>query len=309
MAGLTLAFGPARATRKRGRGFLRRLTGNTSGWVTCALLVVLFVAGFGASWIVPYNPSAQDLVVALHTPSLNPANGHVHLLGTDKLGRDVLSRVLVGLRVSLSVAFAVVPLSAAVGVAMGVLSGYMGGHADLALMRVVDAQMAIPALLLMIAVIAALGPGLVQIVGVLAIAGWPIYARVIRSEVIGLRQREFVAAATAVGVPNRRIMIRHVAPNVLPTVIVLATLQLPIVIVSEAALSFLGLGIQPPTPSLGQMLAEAQDVIWQAWWLPVIPGAMISIVVLVFNLLGDRVRDILDPRLRGIAYTQPRLGR
>ena len=309
MAGLTLAFAPARRTRSRGRGFLRRLAGDPAGRIVCALLILLFAAGFGASWIVPYNTSAEDLVAALHTPSLSAANGHVHPLGTDKLGRDVLSRVLVGLRVSLSVAFAVVPLSTALGVGMGLLSGYAGGRTDLALMRVVDAQMAIPALLLMIAVIAALGPGLAQIVAVLAVAGWPVYARVIRSEVLALRRREFVAAATAVGVPSARIMVRHVAPNVLPTTIVLATLQLPIVIVSEAALSFLGLGIQPPTPSLGQMLAEAQDVIWQAWWLPVIPGAMISIVVLVFNLLGDRVRDILDPRLRGIAYTQPHLGR
>jgi len=300
MDGLTLAFEPARPTRSGARGFLRRLTAGASGWIAAALLCLLFAAGFGASWVVPYNPASQDLGAALSPPSLAAVNGHVHPLGTDKLGRDVLSRLLIGLRVSLLVSFAVVPLSTALGVVIGILSGYAGGRTDLALMRVVDAQMAIPALLLMIAVVAALGPGLLQIIVVLVIAGWTAYARVIRSEVLALRQREFVAAATAVGARGGRVLARHVVPNVLPTVIVLATLQAPVVIVSEAALSFLGLGIQPPTPSLGQMLAEAQEVIWQAWWLPAIPGVMISLVVLVFNLMGDRVRDILDPRLRGV---------
>jgi peptide/nickel transport system permease protein len=267
-----------------------------------ALLGIVTLAAFGASWIPPYDPAAQDLSVTIHPPSLTSLRGNVHLLGTDKLGRDILSRLLVGLRISLLVAVAVVPLSMLVGLAMGAVAGYRSGWLDLALMRVVDAQLAIPTLLLMVAVVAALGSGLVQIVMVLAIVGWPTYARVVRAEVVSLGGREFVAAARAIGAPDARILTRHVLPNVLPTVLVLATLQLPVVIILEATLSFLGLGIQPPTPSLGQMLGESQEVVWQAWWMPTIPGVAITLVVLAFNLVGDRLRDVLDPRLRGLGH-------
>jgi peptide/nickel transport system permease protein len=149
-------------------------------------------------------------------------------------------------------------------------------------------------------VVAVLGSGLLQIVAVLVIAGWPGYARVVRAEVLSLREREFAAAARAVGASDVRILAQHVLPNVLPTVLVLATLHLPVVIVLEAALSFLGLGIQPPTPSLGQMVGYSQGLVWQAWWMPTIPGLAITVVVLAFNLLGDRLRDVLDPRLRGL---------
>jgi len=265
-----------------------------------ALLAVLTAAAFGWSWVTPYDPAAQDLSVTVHPPSLTPIRGNVHLLGTDQLGRDILSRLLVGLRISLLVALAVVPLSVLLGLVMGMVTGYRGGWLDLALMRVVDAQLAIPTLLLMVAVVAVLGSGLLQIVMVLVIAGWPTYARVVRAEVLALREREFVAAARAVGASDARILARHVLHNVLPTVLVLATLQLPVVIVLEAALSFLGLGIQPPTPSLGQMLGHSQEVVWRAWWMPTIPGVAITLLVLAFNLMGDRLRDVLDPRLRGL---------
>jgi len=224
----------------------------------------------------------------------------VHLLGTDQLGRDVLSRLLVGLRISLLLAFAVVPMSMLLGMAVGIVTGYYGGQLDLVLMRAVDAQLAIPTLLLMVAVVAALGSGLVQIFLTLVIAGWPTYTLILRSEVLSLRGQEFLSAATAVGTADSRILLRHVLPNVVPVAIVLATLQLPTVILWEASLSFLGLGIQPPTPSLGEMLGHSQEVVWQAWWMPVIPGAAITLVVLGFNLIGDRLRDVLDPRLRGL---------
>lgn len=263
------------------------------------LLGVVVVAAFGLSWAPPYDPSAQDLSLTLHPPSLTPVRGQLHPLGMDKLGRDILSRVVVGLRISLLVGLAVVPLSAAVGLVAGLVTGFRRGWLDLILMRVVDTQLAIPTLLLMIAVVAVLGTGLAQIILVLAIAGWPTYARVIRAEVLALAEREFVMAARAAGAPERLILLRHVLPNVLPTTLVLATLQLPVVIIWEAALSFLGLGIQPPTPSLGQMLGESQEVVWQAWWMPTIPGLAITLVVLAFNLIGDRLRDVLDPRLRG----------
>jgi peptide/nickel transport system permease protein len=273
---------------------------SPSGVVGAALLAVLIAAAFGASWVTPHDPAAQDLRVTVRPPSLTPVRGHVHLLGTDQLGRDILSRLLVGLRISLLVALAVVPLSMLLGLAAGMVTGYRGGWLDAALMRLVDAQLAIPTLLLMVAVVAVSGSGLLQIVLVLVIAGWPTYARVARAEVLALREREFVAAARALGASDARILGRHMLQNLVPTVLVLATLQLPVVIVLEAALSFLGLGIQPPTPSLGQMLGHSQEVVWRAWWMPTIPGVAITLLVLGFNLMGDRLRDVLDPRLRGL---------
>jgi peptide/nickel transport system permease protein len=272
------------------------------GAIASALLGVFIIAGFGASWFTPYDPSAQDLRATVRPPSLTSTQGELHLLGTDQLGRDILSRLLVGLRISLLVAFAVVPLSTLLGLLGGLVSGFYGGRVDLLLMRAVDAQLAIPSLLLLIAVVAVLGSGLDQIVIVLAVASWPTYARVLRAEVLSLKQREFVVAARATGLGDGRILRRHILPNVLPTVIVLATLQLPTVIIWEAALSFLGLGIQPPTPSLGQMLGHSQEVVWRAWWMPAIPGTAVSLVALAFNVLGDRARDVLDSQLQGIGH-------
>jgi peptide/nickel transport system permease protein len=301
MAGSTLVFEAPRSTRSAaGRSPLRRLLRSPSGAVGAALLAVLLVAGFGASFVTPYSPAAQNLALTVRPPSLAPLDGKVHLLGTDQLGRDIFSRLLVGLRISLLVALTVVPLSVFCGLAVGMVTGYRGGWLDVALMRLVDAQLSIPTLLLAVAVVAVLGTGLVQIVAVLVIAGWPGYARVVRAEVLALREREFAAAARAVGASDARILMQHVLPNVFPTVLVLGTLHLPVVIIFEAALSFLGLGIQPPTPSLGQMIGQAQDLVWQAWWMPTIPGVAITLVVLAFNLLGDRMRDVLDPRLRGL---------
>jgi peptide/nickel transport system permease protein len=301
MAGSTLVFEAPRSTRSAGRASpLRRLLRSPSGAVGAVLLAVLLAAGFGASFIKPYSPDAQNLNVTVRPPSFAPVDGKIHLLGTDQLGRDILSRLLVGLRISLAVALAVVPLSMLLGLAVGMVAGYRGGWLDVALMRLVDSQLSIPTLLLAVAVVAVLGTGLIQIVAVLVIAGWPGYARVVRAEVLSLREREFAAAARAVGASDGRILAQHVLPNAFPTILVLGTLHLPVVIIFEAALSFLGLGIQPPTPSLGQMIAGAQDLLWQAWWMPVIPGVTITLVVLAFNLLGDRLRDVLDPRLRGL---------
>ncbi len=301
MAGSTLAFAAPRSARSDERAStVRRLLRSPSGAVGAALLAVLLVAGFGASFVTPYDPAAENLAIPVHPPSLAPVADGVHVLGTDQLGRDVLSRLLVGLRISLVVALAVVPLSTALGLAIGMVTGYRGGWVDVALMRLVDAQLSIPTLLLAVAVVAVLGFGLSQIIAVLVIAGWPGYARVVRAEALALREREYAAAARAVGASDVRILARHVLPNVFPTVLVLGTLHLPVVIVFEAALSFLGLGIQPPTPSLGQMIQQAQDFVYQAWWMPTIPGVVITLVVLAFNLLGDRIRDVLDPRLRGL---------
>ncbi len=301
MAGSTLVFEAPRRGRSAARASpVRRLLRSPSGTVGVALLAIIFAAGFGGAFVTPYDPAAQNLSITVHPPSLTATANGVHLLGTDQLGRDILSRLLVGLRISLLMALTVVPLSMMLGVTGGMVSGYRGGWFDVALMRLVDAQLSIPTLLLAVAVVAVLGTGLFQIMAVLVIAGWPGYARVVRAEVLALRQREFVAAAHALGAADTRILGRHVLPNLAPTMLVLGTLHLPVVIIFEAALSFLGLGIQPPTPSLGQMIASAQSLLWQAWWMPVIPGVAITLVVLAFNLLGDRMRDVLDPRLRGL---------
>jgi peptide/nickel transport system permease protein len=300
MAGSTLVFARPALAPRRSAAFARRVLRSPSGAVGGLLLAVLTVAAFGASFVTPYDPVAQDLGITVRPPSLAPVRGDVHLLGTDQLGRDILSRLLVGLRISLLVALAVVPLSLVLGLGAGLASWSRGGWLDLALMRLVDAQLSIPTLLLMVAVVAALGSGLLQIVLVLIVAGYPTYARVGRAEILALRDREYVVAARAVGGSDARILAWHVVPNVLPTLFVLATLHLPVVIIWEAALSFLGLGIQPPTPSLGQMLGSSQELVWRAWWMPTIPGIAITLVVLAFNLLGDRLRDVLDPRLRGL---------
>ena len=302
MAGSTLVSARPAAPRRRVGPQALRVLRTPSGAVGAILLAVLIVAAFGASWATPYDPAAQDLGATTRPPSLTPVGGHVHLLGTDQLGRDILSRLLVGLRISLLVALVVVPISMLLGMTAGMVTGYRGGWVDLALMRVVDAQLAIPTLLLMVAVVAALGSGLAQIVIVLVITGWTTYARVVRAEVLSLRERDFVAAARAMGASDSRILGGHMLRNLLPTILVLATLQLPVVIVLEAALSFLGLGIQPPTPSLGQMLGHSQEMVWQAWWMPTIPGVAITLLVLAFNLMGDRLRDVLDPRLRGLGH-------
>src|SRR5262245_5376454 len=239
MAGSTLDCEPMSHERRRTSGFVTRLVTNPSGAIGAILLAVLLV-GFIASWFTPFDPTAQDLLVTVKPPSLTATKGRVHLLGTDQLGRDLLSRLLVGLRISLVVAFVAVPISISVGVLGGLASGYFGGRTDMILMRVVDAQLAIPTLLLLIAVVAVLGSGLTQIILVLAFAGWTTYARVMRVEALSLRERDFVVAARAAGANDTRILGRHVLPNVIPAVVVLATLQLPSVIIWEAGLSFLG---------------------------------------------------------------------
>ena len=210
MAGSTLVFeAPRSAPRAPRASPVRRLLRSPSGAVGAALLAVLLATGFVGSMVTPYDPAAQNLDLTVHPPSLTPVRGAVHLLGTDQLGRDVFSRLLVGLRISLLVALAVVPLSTLAGLTVGMVTGYRGGWLDVALMRLVDAQLSIPTLLLTVAVVAVLGSGLLQIVGVLVIAGWPGYARVVRAEVLSLRDREFAAAARAVGASDVRILAQH----------------------------------------------------------------------------------------------------
>jgi peptide/nickel transport system permease protein len=262
-------------------------------------LVLLAALGVGfclpallAPWIAPYDPAAMDLPGALDPPS------RVHWLGQDESGSDVLSRLLYGAQVSLLVGLATVTVSATLGTALGLLAGYAGGWVEQALMRFVDLLLAFPGLLLAIALAAVLGPGLGNVVVALSVLGWTGYARVVRGQVLAVRDLDYVQAAGALGMGHGRIMTRHILPNVLPVLWVQASFGLAGAILAEASLSFLGLGTPPGTPSWGAMLADGKSVLIQAPHVALFPGICIFLAVLGFNLLGDALADWLDPRRR-----------
>lgn len=240
--------------------------------------------------ITPYSPTEQDLFNRLAAPSMD------HLMGTDQLGRDIFSRVLYGARISLRIAVLVVSITVIIGTAVGVTAGYLGGWVDEALMRLVDTLLAFPGLLLALVVAGILGPSLNNIMIALAIVGWTQYARVIRGETLSVKEKEYMKSAQLMGVSTPRLLIRHALPNVITPVVVLATMDLAYVILGTAGLSFLGLGAQPPTPEWGTMLASGRDYVTTAWWIVNFPGLAIMVLVLGFNLLGDGLRDVLDPR-------------
>jgi peptide/nickel transport system permease protein len=262
------------------------------------ILLLAVAAALGAHRLAPYDPLAQSLVARLKPPGAQAPPGSVHWLGTDGLGRDVLSRLIYGARVSLAVAALAVVVSGTVGVVIGVLAGYYRGWLAIVLMRFVDIMLAVPFLLLAIAVVAVLGPSFAHTVLVLGLTRWPRYARVAYGQTLAARKREFVEASRALGGSDLRLMLRHVLPEVLPSAVVVATLEVGLMIVFEAALSFLGLGVQPPTPSWGDMLASGRDYLATAWWLATFPGLAIMLTVLGANLVGDAVRDRLDPHVR-----------
>ena len=271
----------------------RRLVAAGAGFV---LLLALVAAA--APWLAPHDPVRQSLRGRLAAPTLEGADGRAHPLGTDHLGRDVLSRTLYGARVSLLVGFAAVAVGSVVGGALGILAGYRGGWTDSVVMTVADAQLAFPFVLLAIGIIGVLGPSFPTLVAVIGLSGWVDYARVLRSQVLVLRSREFVDAILALGGAVPRIVARHILPNVLSTLVVIATLQLARAIVLEATLSFLGLGIQPPTPSWGGMIQEGREYLDSAWWISIFPGCLLLLTSLVVSRSGDWLRDLLDPTLR-----------
>ena len=256
-----------------------------------AVLVLFVVVGSFAPWIAPQDPNMQDLAGRLQPPL-----SEGHLLGTDGLGRDVLSRLIHGTRISLIVGFSAVLLAAVIGVAVGLVSGYVGGWVDSLLMRVVDAWLAFPFLLLAIAIVAVLGRGLDNIVIALVVTGWVLYARLVRGETLSLREREFVLSARGLGASPVAIMVKHILPNCMAPILVVATLEIGVVIVTEASLSFLGLGASAAEPSWGAMLADGRAYLTRAWWLATLPGLAIFGIVLAVNILGDALRDALDPR-------------
>ena len=264
-----------------------------------AFVLALGVVAAAAPWLAPDDPTRQSLRARLVRPTLEAADGRAHVLGTDHLGRDVLSRMIFGSRVSLLVGFAAVLVGGLVGSALGLLAGFRGGWTDTVIMTVADAQLAFPFILLAIGIIAVLGPSFGTLIVVIGLSGWVSYARILRSQVLGLRSREFVEAVHALGGSVIRIMWKHVLPNVLSSLVVIATLELARAIVLEATLSFLGLGIQPPTPSWGGMVQEGREYLDSAWWISTFPGILLMVTSIVVSRTGDWLRDLLDPTLRG----------
>ncbi|WP_210339906.1 ABC transporter permease [Bosea sp. ASV33] len=276
--------------------FLHRQRANWLGLLGAALLVLLLALALAGPWLGLPDPTRGDLRARMMAPTISWAGLGVHPLGTDQLGRDILSRIIAGSRVTLTIAGSAVILGGIVGVLLGLVAGYFGGWYDRVLMRLVDIQLAFPLMLLALLVVAALGPNLQNLIAVLALTSWVRYARIIRAQVLTVREREFVQAALAMGAGHARLLLRHILPNVLTPALVVATLELARTIVLEAGLSFLGLGIQPPAPSWGRMLADGRTYIASAWWIITLPGLALMLTVLSVNLLGDWLRDWLDPR-------------
>jgi peptide/nickel transport system permease protein len=269
-------------------------------WIPALIIVVLVFVAVLAPLLAPYSPTAQSLPDKLLPPAWLEGGSAQHLLGTDVLGRDMLSRLLYGARVSLAVAVSALLAGGVVGLALGILSGYLGGRVDSVLMRVVDATLTFPTILIALLLAVSLGAGLRTMVIAITLILWARFARVVRGEVLAVKTRDFVALARVHGCSHLRIMGVHILPNVTNTFMVLLSLHIGFVILVEASLSFLGAGIPPPTPSWGQMVADGRSHIASAWWLSVLPGAAIMLVVLAFNLFGDWLRDWLDPRLRQV---------
>ena len=278
--------------------FLRRLARRRTSLFGLVVVAVVVVTALAAAVVTPFDPIEQDIGERLKAPLTRDAAGRVHPLGTDHLGRDILARIVFGARPALLVGFAAVAISGVLGMVTGLVAGYFGGRIDDLLMRLADIQLAFPFILLAIAVIGVLGPSLTTIICVIGVSSWVVYARIVRGAALSLREREFVQAAQALGSRDGRILVRHVLPNVFTPWLVVATLDMARVIVVESALSFLGLGVQPPTPTWGGMLADGRVYISTAWWLATFPGLAILITVLGINLFGDGLRDTLDPRLK-----------
>jgi peptide/nickel transport system permease protein len=279
-----------------------RVGGRRMPWITLAgvgFVLLVAVVAAAAPWLAPADPLRQSLRGRLSPPTLEATDGRSHLFGTDHLGRDVLSRVIYGSRVSLVVGFCAVVVGGVLGSTLGILAGFSSGLVDSVIMTIADAQLAFPFILLAIGIIAVLGPSFPTLIVVIGLSGWVSYARILRSQVLSLRSREFVEAIQALGGSVLRVVMRHVLPNVLSSIVVVATLELSRSIVLEATLSFLGLGIQPPTPSWGGMIQEGRDYLDSAWWIATFPGIILMLTSVVVSRTGDGLRDLLDPTLRG----------
>lgn len=256
------------------------------------LTLPIFCVAIFAPWLAPHDPLATDISHKLEPPSPS------HLFGTDHLGRDIFSRVVYGSRISLQAGVTIVGIAMVVGILLGSIAGYFGGWIDEAITRVTDIFLSLPSLILALVVAAALGPSLTNTVIALSAVWWPWYTRLVRGQILSIKENPYVEAARAAGATNLRIIFSHVLPNCISPIVVLATLDMGFAILTAAGLSFIGLGAQPPIPEWGAMLSEARNYIRESWWFPVFPGLAVSITVLAFNLVGDGFRDILDPKFR-----------
>lgn len=297
---VTTPAAAAPAATAAGRGpraaALRTLLRNKLAVVALAVLAIMLVFALFAPLIAPYDPNAQDLLLRLKPPAWQSGGSGDHLLGTDQLGRDMLSRVIYGTRISLLVGAGAALLAGVIGTVVGLASGYFGGWLDRVLMRLADVQLAFPAILLALAIVGFLGSGLWYVILVLGFTGWVSYARVVRSEVMSLRSRDFITEARAIGVTDGAIMRRHLLPNVLAPLATIGTLHIAAAIVAEASLSYLGLGVPKETVTWGSMLADGQLYLGTSWWVAVFPGVALMITSLAVNITGDALRDVADPK-------------
>lgn len=278
--------------------FLRRLSQARIGIIGLGMVAFMLALAFFAPFISPKDPLEQDLQARLRPPFWDEKNDPQYKLGTDPVGRDMLSRLIYGSRISLSVGFLTMGFSAIVGITLGILAGYYRGIIDSLISNSVNIMMSFPYILLAISVMAAIGPGYGNLIMVLGLTGWPVYTRLVRAEVIELKTRDFVTAARALGGRDSGVILKHLLPNLVSSIIVLATFELARMIIRESFLSFLGLGIPPPMASWGAMLAEGRSYMLGLWWLAAIPGSAIFFTTLGINIMGDGLRDWLDPRTR-----------
>lgn len=283
------------ADARPGGGYWSDLVGDTPGLIGVICLGSLFFIAVFAPLLAPYDPAAQNIIARLKPPVWMDGGSWAHILGTDHLGRDVLSRLLHGSRISLFVGFATVLLAGTFGVLIGLIAGYAGGRTDQWITGFIDTNVAFPGLLLALLILAVIGPSMTTVIVVLALNGWMVYARMARSVVLSLRQTAFVEAAELLGCRTGRILIRHLLPNLAAPLLTLGTLEFARIVLAEAALSFLGLGVQPPATSWGLDVAQGKDYMFRAWWLVTIPGLAIAFTVLAINLIASWLRVTTDP--------------
>lgn len=285
------------APESRARQVLRATFATWPARIGLLVLVAAVAAAIAPSLLAPQDPFAQDLTMRLLPPAWAERGRHGHWFGTDQLGRDTLSRIVHGARITLLVSVFAVVVSGVVGVAAGLAAGFRGGATDAVILRLIDMQLAFPLILLVIAVVAVVGPSLTNLIIVMGLSGWPRFARIVRGSVLTVRHLEFVDAARAIGASRWRVMMHHILPNIVSAIIVYASFEVARMILLEATLSFLGLGVQPPTPTWGGMISEGRRYLNQSWAVALAPGIAIAALILAFNIVGDALRDALDPQL------------
>lgn len=286
------------ASERKRASFLARYAGNPGTIISLVLLLLLVAMAIAPSLFAPHDPLRPDLMGAETPPVFLHGGSFSFLLGKDQLGRDILSRLIYGAQITVIIGLLGTAISYFIGVSLGLIAGYLGGWVDEVIMRFTDIQLAFPFLLLAIVIVAVLGPSLTNVIIVLALTRWTTYARLVRGQVLATREEAYVESARAIGVPNLVILIRHIFPNIIAPTIVIASFDVGANVIVEASLSFLGLGVQPPQPSWGNMLADGRIYLATSWWISTIPGIALSLTLILINIQGDRLRDLLDPTVR-----------